>query len=253
MKALLIIPEFKLEQNNSIIFLVLTTVIFSYVTYWIYIHSNSFKIFCAKYFKDDSFIIHKILIGRFLGFFVLGVVPILILVSFTNFSLNSLGLQFPVENIDVHLKWISILGVMAVFVNWLRRNNKENLLKYPQIRISKWNKALVIKNIISWNFYLIGYEILFRGVLLFPLYYILGPVPAIIINSILYSLAHFPKGKSESIGSILLGTILCVLTLETGTIYIAFFVHVILAISNFLISLNQHRKMDYSNLKSTAS
>ena len=234
MKAILILPEFKLEQNNSIIVLVLITVIFSYVTYWLYIHSN-------------SFIIHKILIGRFLGFFVLGVAPILILVSFTNFSLNFLGLQFPIENIDIHLKWIFILGLMAVFENWLRRNNKENLLKFPQIRINNWHKFLVIKNIIAWVFYLIGYEILFRGVLLFPLYYILGSVPAIKIKTKLYSLAHFLKGKSESIGSILLGTILCVLTLETGTIHIAYFVLVILATSNFLISLNQHQKMDFLN------
>ncbi|MEZ5021390.1 MAG: CPBP family intramembrane glutamic endopeptidase [Bacteroidales bacterium] len=62
---------------------------------------------------------------------------------------------------------------------------------------------------------------LFRGVLLFGLAKPLGPVVATAVNVILYSAAHIPKGKGETLGAIPFGMVLCILTLVSGTIWIA--------------------------------
>ncbi len=249
MKIQSLINELHFDRDNFTICFVLAIVLISYMIYWFCIHSTSFKQYFDHQFKNNNSEFHKIVFGRYFGFLILGIIPIILLTIFTNLSISSIGLQFPVENVQEHLVWIVLLGSIAIFINWQRRKNKQNLSKYPQIRTITWNRSLILKNMVSWVFYLIGYEILFRGILLFPLVFILGPIPAIAINVTFYSLAHFPKGFTESLGSILFGSILCVLSLSTGTIYIAFFVHAILAVSNFLISLKEHQKMGYAKLE----
>jgi len=251
MKLQTLLKELHFTRDNFTLCFVLAIVLISYMIYWFYIHSTSFKLAIKSHF-NHNFDVHKIVIGRYVGFLVLGVIPLILVTFFTDLSISSIGLKFPIENIQEHLLWILLLGATAILINWQRRKNKQHLSNYPQIRTHTWNKPLILKNIISWVFYLIGYEILFRGILLFPLVVIVGPIPAIAINVAFYSLAHFPKGFTESVGSILLGTIFCVLALSTGTIYIALFVHVILAVSNFLISLNEHRKMGYVTLKTVS-
>jgi membrane protease YdiL (CAAX protease family) len=101
-------------------------------------------------------------------------------------------------------------------------------------------------NIAGWILYLFGYEFMFRGVLLFPLAGELGVWPAIAVNTALYSVSHVPKGLSEAAGAIILGLILCVLTLASGTIWIAFFTHVALALTNSFTAMKYHPEMHYS-------
>ncbi|MCK5838327.1 MAG: CPBP family intramembrane metalloprotease, partial [Bacteroidales bacterium] len=95
-----------------------------------------------------------------------------------------------------------------------------------------------------------GYEFLFRGILLFLSLPILGYWPAIFLNVSFYAFVHVPKGAKETIACIPLGFVLCVLTLETGTILIAFFTHLALALSNEYFSIYFNKKMYVKGLKS---
>ena len=52
---------------------------------------------------------------------------------------------------------------------------------------------------LGWFIYLFGYELLFRGILLFPLVAAIGVWPAIGVNIALYSATHIPKGVEETI------------------------------------------------------
>ena len=119
----------------------------------------------------------------------------------------------------------------------------KNLKNYPQIRAKVWSKKLKLKNALGWAAYLFGYELLFRGVLLFPLADELGVWTAIAINIALYSATHIPKGLDETIGAIPLGLVLCILTLYTDTIWIAFIVHVIMAWTNTFTALRFNPEM----------
>jgi membrane protease YdiL (CAAX protease family) len=98
-------------------------------------------------------------------------------------------------------------------------------------------------NAVGWFLYLFGYEFLFRGVLLIPLIEPLGMWPAIAINIVLYSATHIPKGLDETIGAIPLGFVLCLLTISSGTIWIAFIVHVVIAWTNTFTALKFHPDM----------
>jgi membrane protease YdiL (CAAX protease family) len=101
-------------------------------------------------------------------------------------------------------------------------------------------------NAFGWFIYLFGYELLFRGILLFPLVDSLGVWPAIAINIALYSATHIPKGLDETMGALPLGLVLCILTLYSGTIWIAFFVHVAMAWTNSFTALKYHPDIHYT-------
>ena len=63
----------------------------------------------------------------------------------------------------------------------------------------------------------------------------------------MYAISHIPKGLSETIGSIPLGLVLCVLSLLSGTIWIAFFVHIALSFTNSLTALAHHPEIKYDH------
>jgi membrane protease YdiL (CAAX protease family) len=66
----------------------------------------------------------------------------------------------------------------------------------------------------------------------------------------LYAATHIPKGLDETIGAILLGLVLCLLTLASGTIWIAFFVHLSMALTNCFTALKFHPEIHYAKNKS---
>ena len=114
-----------------------------------------------------------------------------------------------------------------------------------QIRARIWTHKTVLLNIVGWALYLFGYEFLFRGILLFPLAETLGVWPAIAVNIALYSTTHIPKGMQETIGAIPFGLVLSLLTLASGNIWIAFVVHLAMALTNSFTSLKYHPQMQF--------
>ena len=138
------------------------------------------------------------------------------------------------------IPWLLILTAIIIPINYFNSKNPENLLQYPQIREIEWSLSLTILSTISWLAYLFAYEFMLRGFFLFSSVNLLGKWPAIILNTTVYSLVHLPKGKKETIGAIPFGIVISFLTIETGTIWLAFLAHAILALSNewFSIAFN---------------
>jgi membrane protease YdiL (CAAX protease family) len=91
----------------------------------------------------------------------------------------------------------------------------------------------------------LGYEALFRGVLLFPMEDAFGRVFTLTLNASFYALAHVYKGLGETVGSLLLGFILAYISLETGNFLWAFVFHVIMAFSNTIFSFYHNPTMQW--------
>lgn len=187
---------------------------------------------------DDATKISTVFFKRWVGVLFLGLFPAIITLVFTDLSITDLGLGF--QNFETSLLWSLGLGTVAALVNSQNAKKPDNLAMYPEVRAKEWSKGLVVSSAFTWSAYLFAYEFLFRGVLWFCTYPVLGLVPAIALNCALYALVHIPKGIKETIGAIPLGIILCILTAQTGTIWIAFFVHIALALSNEWFSLKFH-------------
>ena len=176
----------------------------------------------------------------------MGVIPlVLCLVLLPGTSLAYYGLAYKADTLALTLICIFILSLVVVPMASASARKPKNLLKYPQIRARVWTNKTVLINIVGWALYLFGYETLFRGVLLMPLAEHMGVWPAIAINIAIYSAIHIPKGLEETIGAMPLGLILCLVTLATGTIWVAFCVHLAMALTNSFTALKFHPDISY--------
>ncbi len=184
---------------------------------------------------------NQVLFQRILGFLLLGVVSVLILLLLPQANIQEYGLSFKFRSPPPW--WSSLLVPLVLILSYLNARKPANLEQYPQIRALQWSRSMLALSSISWIIFLIGYEFLFRGFLLFASLELLEPVPAIALNCALYAFAHFYKGPAESFGAIPAGIILCYFSLVTGNIWSAVLLHSVMALSNEWFSLKAHPDM----------
>ena len=223
--------------------LLLTLAFFS--IYWFTSKSEKIKKrFYDKYDHDQASFKH-IFFTKYFGFISMGILPtIFCLVFLPELTLADLGLTFIYKTAQFSIFWILGLSILIIPLVYFSAKKPKNLLNYPQIRAKVWTKKMIFINALGWFLYLFGYEFLFRGILLIPLIEPLGMWPAIAINIALYSATHIPKGLDETVGAIPLGFVLCLLTISSGTIWIAFIVHVVMAWTNTFTALKFHPEMN---------
>ena len=224
--------------------LMLLTVFF--LMYWFTSKSERVKSFFFRKYEPDKASVLHITFNRVFGFIMLGFIPgIICLIFLKNYSLADYGLTLIRETTLFSVAWITGLSLLVVFLSYRSAGKPENLAHYPQIRSKIWTRNTALVNAAGWALYLLGYEFMFRGILLFPLADHMGIWPAIAVNTALYSATHIPKGFTEALGAIPLGLVLCLLTLASGTIWIALFVHLAMALTNSFASLKFHPDMHY--------
>tara|TARA_B110000037_G_C17037731_1_gene472336 strand:- start:446 stop:1186 length:741 start_codon:yes stop_codon:yes gene_type:complete len=223
--------------------LLLTLAFFS--IYWFTSKSEKIKKrFYDKYDHDQASFKH-IFFTKYFGFISMGILPtIFCLVFLPELTLADLGLTFIYKTAQFSIFWILGLSILIIPLVYFSAKKPKNLVNYPQIRAKVWTKKMIFINALGWFLYLFGYEFLFRGILLIPLIEPLGMWPAIAINIALYSATHIPKGLDETVGAIPLGFVLCLLTISSGTIWIAFIVHVVMAWTNTFTALKFHPEMN---------
>lgn len=88
---------------------------------------------------------------------------------------------------------------------------------------------------------LIIYEIFFRGVLFGILLEWLSVATAIVVNIVLYAVAHAFSSRREFLGSFLFGFVLCYVTILNQSVYPAVFLHLSLALPYEAILLTKHQ------------
>jgi len=216
----------------------------SFIVYWFVIKSdrrqNRYKNEHPESVATEKFV----LFTKYLGSFLLGTVPLVAcLIILPHKDLGYYGLVLQPNAYLATLLWIIGLGLIVMPIALISAKRPENQRHYPQIRAKEWNRSLIVRNALAWVVYLFGYELLFRGVLLFPVVEAIGIWPAIAVNIVFYSSTHFPKGLAETVGAIPLSIVLCIATLQTGSIWVAFFVHVTMAWTNSYTALYYHPDM----------
>lgn len=189
----------------------------------------------------------KVINQRFLGFLFLGLIAVGIILLLPNVTPGAYGLGFVFKTAPPW--WAYALIPVIIFLGYFPAQKASNLALYPQIRILRWNKQLILISALSWIIFLVGYEFLFRGFLLYASMEVLNPASAIALNSAIYALAHIYKGPGETFGAIPVGIILCLLTLQTGNIWSAVIIHSLMALSNEWFSLRAHPEMQVSTMK----
>lgn len=203
---------------------------FGFICYHFLTQAPALRIFFEKKWGEEPSKIYWIYFQRMVGVFFYGAVPV-VLVAVQAIDFQEVGISF--RNGPASLAWIAGLGAVVTVMNYFAARTPDNLSMYPQIRTSPpWNPSLLVGSALTWAAYLLAYEFLFRGYLLFTCFDEMGKWLAITVNVALYALVHVPKGWKETVGAVPLGLVLCLLTLQTGTIWIAFGVHVAMAWGN---------------------
>lgn len=172
----------------------------------------------------------EVVVQRLWGFLFMGVFPFLFIALWPGENLNQYGLGF--RFISPPPWWIWAVIAFIIVAGAKAAAQPGNLAFYPQIRCKTWTPGMLALSAATWVTFLLGYEFLFRGFLLFASVEVMNVWAAITLNGALYAFAHFYKGPGETFGTIPLGLLLCFLTLRTGNIWTAVVIHSIMALSN---------------------
>lgn len=243
--------KFSSTDMKSVVPMALALICFS--AYWFIATSQRIKNTFYKNLDFDTASVKHIFFTKYMGFFLMGLAPFLLcLVFLDEASWSYFGVTYQSNTIGFTILWTIVLCLLVIPLAYISGRNPKNFPNYPQIRAKKWNRKIFLINLLGWAIYLFGYEFLFRGILLIPLNETLGLWPAIAINVALYSATHIPKGLDETIGAVPLGIVLCLLTLYSGSIWIAYLVHVALAWTNSLTALKFHPEIHYIKWKKRA-
>lgn len=217
--------------------------LFGLVGYWVTITNSSLESKFIKILGKQKGRVEWVMFWRYAGVFYFAIIPSIVVFSLFSHNLAFYGVSL--VNLPESLLWILGFSLVIVLMQSKSARQPENIDQYPQIRLNDWTGGLIIKNSLGWFIYLLAYEFMYRGILLFGLIDAFGIWPAIMVNTIIYSLAHIPKGNREALAAIPFGIVLCYLTIRTETIWIAVFVHLALALSNDYFALAESKTMRF--------
>jgi len=225
---------------------ILSTVIIYYFYYY-FISSGRIEKYCNKIVDSVQKEISVFFIKKVSGFLILGLIPVLLYNLFLNPDFGKFGLSINHFRNNFFIVFSLIIVIALVLFMNQKTNDKHNSL---QINLSEWNILLFLLNAAGWIMYLVGYEFLFRGILLFECYGSFGFWPAIAINVAVYSAIHLVNGKVQTIGALIFGVIVCYLTLSRESVLIPIFVHISVSILSDYFSIRYNTDVGFIKQKS---
>ena len=234
------------DSGFTISVVILSTVIIYYI-YFFFINSRLPEKYCAGILQPTKNEFVLFLIKKCSGFLILGLIPGVIYYFFLDENFGKFGLSVThfSNNLFLILSLITVITVV-LFINQ-KTNKQHNSL---QINISEWNFSYFFINAAGWIIFLVGYEFLFRGILLFECYTSFGFWPAIAINVAVYSAIHLVNGKDQTFGALIFGSIACFLTLSCGSLLIPIIMHVSLSLFSDFFSIRYNEGLSFNKQKS---
>jgi uncharacterized protein len=175
------------------------------------------------------------IIEKFTGFLLFGPVLCIIFLMIPGIAPKNIGITM---GRTLHY-WYLILSMIVVagLLSFIASGKGKDLKISPHLGIKEWHFRHIFLSASGWSLYLFGYEFMLRGLLWFLCLATFGLWPAIIINVLIYSLIHIPKGIVMTTGSIPVGILFCLITNLTGSFFSAFLIHVTMSVSNDIFSV----------------
>ena len=181
---------------------------------------------------DDSSYDRALIVRRIIGGVLLGALPLAAVhLAGGGGAFELLGLGFSVGG-GAGIGSLAMLAYVPAMVLIARR--PATWQKYPQLRRRTITPGWLAGNLGSWLCYLIGYELWFRGLLLFGLAAVAPPAVAVAASAVVYTFAHLPNGREETLASAVSGVLFGWLALETGSVMPPLVAHIAIAWTNDL-------------------
>lgn len=220
--------QFYLGPHQKEPLLALATLMTGFLIYLSIYVSPAIKKRLESRFGKTRGLTHWVVLIKLTGFLLLGLVPALLILAVLKRPLSDFGAG-PMT--PAAWKWMGGLIVFVLVLNALQGRRPANYNVYPLIREKEWSAGLISLSMITSTLFIIGYEFLFRGFLLFACLPLMGIEVAVLLNVLVYSFAHIHKGMQETLASVPFGIILCYVTLTTGSFWAIMVAHIILSLS----------------------
>lgn len=209
-----------------------------YITSRQFFRSNLFE---QYQFHPQVYLIEYLywFIGDFITFFIL---PVIIIRFFFKERLSSYGLQIGDYKVGLKITLIFILIMLPLV--WFASSTDSFAKVYPHLNSARdsWNVFIIYE--IGLLIYMLAWEFIWRGYMLFGLYEKFG-FYSIFIQMIPFAILHNGKPLLETFGSILAGLALGVLALRTKSIFYCVIAHMSVMFSIDLISTLRFRANDF--------
>ncbi|MEN8229523.1 MAG: CPBP family intramembrane glutamic endopeptidase [Bacteroidota bacterium] len=227
--------EFSWDPEYAHFIIALLWSVVGFGCYYFLSRNRSMALKIWKVNPDLDHQVKQVVLQRVWGFLFLGIFSAMLILLIMGENLHGYGLGFSFLK---PLPWWAFLLIPVILVvGFFSASKPGNLALYPQIRVKYWTPGILALSGFSWIIFLIGYEFLFRGFMLYASLDVMGPWAAIALNCSLYAFAHIYKGPGEAFGAIPVGILLCYLTLLTGNIWTAVIIHSVMALSNEWFSI----------------
>lgn len=239
--------DLALKHEDLRVFIPVVIGTISFIIFWFTWQSPSLKKASIQRYGESEGLANIIIFTKVLGGLLMGLLPMLAyLIAFPATTLSDLGLGLSIDTLFATVIWTIGLGAVMVFLVWNHARRPSAFASYPQIRAKQWTHRMMARHLFGWSVFLLGYEIFFRGVLLFPLVESIGLWPAIAVNIAIYSGTHIPKGIKEALGTIPMSIVFCLICVQTGNIWVPVIVHIMMAYTNALTSFKHNPLTNYA-------
>jgi membrane protease YdiL (CAAX protease family) len=160
-----------------------------------------------------------------------------------------LGLEPGAVGVAVVDPIVTLAVVGAVFaavmpILYLSAKKPAVLAMYPEIRAKVQPASLRRQSRLAWAVYLFGYELLFRGFLLFVLVAHWGVWPALAISTGLYAMAHLDKLPDETAATIPMGLVFGAMAILTGGVWAPWLLHTLIACVTESLAARNHPEIE---------
>ncbi len=160
----------------------------------------------------------------FLASFVLmGIIPVLIWRFGFGDYLKDMGLSLGISRLSLI---IAIAGIpVMVLIAYLTADNPDFMAEYPLYRGLLHNHSVGWQYWLMYGLYYIGWEVFFRGFMLFGLKSKFGELNSVLIQTIPSCLIHIGKPDGEIFSAIFAGIVFGIIVLKTRSIWPIFIWH----------------------------
>jgi uncharacterized protein len=210
---------------------------------WYYTSRGFFRFYIFPHYQfNPNIYLYEYLywfIGDFFSFFIL---PVLVIKIILKENLKDYGLS--VGDYKAGLKIAFIFLVIMIPLVWIFSSFSDFVRTYPQLASIRdnWNTFIIFE--IALIIYLIAWEFIWRGFMLFGLKEKFGYY-AIFMQMIPFLILHNGKPAAETFGAIVAGIALGILAWRTGSVYYGIITHACVMVSIDLITTLRFRAEDY--------
>jgi len=221
----------KIINKENIILLFIPVILTIYMRFGM---ADQFSFYFHSFFTHSATLSFFRIFYEYIFVFVSqAIIPILLIIFVFKESPSNYGLQIGDSKKGFSIVFMLLIPIgIILLLTALIPDSKPPLFHsvYPAIPEVRYSLPLFFLNVFFLIFYYAGFEIFYRGFILFGLKDKFGAIPAILIQTIPSVLIHIHKPDGEIFSALIAEIFFGYLALKTKSIYYGFFIHLFIGI-----------------------